>query len=252
MTCYLVHSGLPRERGLALLADLIERLAPGGIAGFAEPGPRCSRLLSCWFEMRTNGVAENDVDVHDIWRAARSCGLREMKLAVAPRRFGCRCRTTRTFSPAGRPPNAGSRRHASFQETRGRSFSSRKESSTPIAAGPMVLPTKFTRSLASVAAIEGGGGVGGALLVDALVTNSGTTTWREAPLRRVVASCQFNVHVEPVDPPRTIAPDPVSGELPPLGAGRYISELDYVAARVSWFAPLGSHPARVAVEVVTH
>ena len=93
---------------------------------------------------------------------------------------------------------------------------------------------------------------GGGLLVDALVTNSGTTTWRGAPLRRVVASCQFNVHVEPVDPPRTIAPDPVSGELPPLGAGCYITELDYVAARVSWFAPLGSHPARVAVEVVTH
>jgi hypothetical protein len=53
-------------------------------------------------------------------------------------------------------------------------------------------------------------------------------------------------------PPRDIAP----GEtvhcrvlLPPQAPGSYIAELDCVAARVSWFAPLGSRPPRLPFEI---
>ena len=55
------------------------------------------------------------------------------------------------------------------------------------------------------------------------------------------------------DPPREISP----GEtvtcrlaLPPRPAGRYILEVDCVASKVTWFAQVGSTPARVAVDVV--
>ena len=41
----------------------------------------------------------------------------------------------------------------------------------------------------------------------------------------------------------------VSVHVPPQRAGRYVVELDCVAAHVSWFAPLGSRPARVTIEV---
>jgi len=34
------------------------------------------------FEMRTYAVVENDIDVHAIWRTARQCGFRDLKLAV--------------------------------------------------------------------------------------------------------------------------------------------------------------------------
>src|SRR5204862_533437 len=49
---------------------------------FAEPGPRHSRTPLSQFEMRTYGVIENDVDIHAIWRTARTCGFRDLKPAV--------------------------------------------------------------------------------------------------------------------------------------------------------------------------
>jgi hypothetical protein len=38
--------------------------------------------------------------------------------------------------------------------------------------------------------------------------------------------------------------------LPPLAAGRYLHEIDCVAASVAWFAQLGSQPAQLPLEVI--
>ena len=57
-------------------------LKPGGIAGFAEPGPRHSRTPVSQFEMRNYRVVENDVDVHAIWRSAKGVGFRDLQVAV--------------------------------------------------------------------------------------------------------------------------------------------------------------------------
>ena len=51
-------------------------LADGGIAGFAEPGPRHAEAPRSQFESQTYGVVERDVDVHDIWRTAQAARLR--------------------------------------------------------------------------------------------------------------------------------------------------------------------------------
>jgi hypothetical protein len=51
---------------------------------------------------------------------------------------------------------------------------------------------------------------------------------------------------------REIAPGqtvPVRILVAPPCDGRYIVELDCVAAHVSWFAPLGSRPVRVTIDV---
>ncbi len=65
-----------------LIAEFARVLRPGGVAAFAEPGPRHSRTPLSQFEMRTYGVVENDIDIHAIWRTARRCGFTDGKLAV--------------------------------------------------------------------------------------------------------------------------------------------------------------------------
>jgi hypothetical protein len=55
------------------------------------------------------------------------------------------------------------------------------------------------------------------------------------------------------EPPRAIAPGETVAcrlVLPPRAPGRYVLEIDCVAARVTWFAQIGSAPARLPVNVV--
>ncbi len=77
------HATNPDE----MLREFGRVLKPGGIAGFAEPGPQHSKTAQSQFEMRTYGVIENDVDIHAIGAAAQRYGFSDLKLAafnVAP------------------------------------------------------------------------------------------------------------------------------------------------------------------------
>ena len=65
-----------------IVAEFGRVLRPGGLAVFAEPGPTHSRAPQSQFEMRSYGVVENDVDVHEIWRLARSSGFAELRMIV--------------------------------------------------------------------------------------------------------------------------------------------------------------------------
>ena len=65
-----------------VLREFARVLAPGGIAAFAEPGPRHSRTPLSQFEMRTYAVVENDIDIHAIWETARAAGFADLQLLV--------------------------------------------------------------------------------------------------------------------------------------------------------------------------
>jgi SAM-dependent methyltransferase len=65
-----------------VLAELGRVLAPGGFAGFAEPGPEHSKSAQSQYEMRTAGVIENDIRIEEIWRLAQQAGFTDLKLAV--------------------------------------------------------------------------------------------------------------------------------------------------------------------------
>jgi SAM-dependent methyltransferase len=65
-----------------ILAEMHRVLRPGGIAGFAEPGPEHSRSTGAQAEMRDHCVIENDVVVEDVWTSASAIGFRTMRLAV--------------------------------------------------------------------------------------------------------------------------------------------------------------------------
>jgi hypothetical protein len=103
------------------------------------------------------------------------------------------------------------------------------------------------------------------IVIDATVRNTGKAIW--LPIEISYGGVALGAHAydadgkllafdllrQPLtDPSREIAP----GEevactltLSPQAAGRYIVELDCVAARVIWFSQVGSPPARLVVDV---
>jgi hypothetical protein len=246
---------------VAVLKELARVLRPGGIAGFAEPGPRHSRSPVSQFEMRNYRVVENDVDVHAIWRAAKGCGFRDLQLAV--------------FHG---PPYQVSLEH--FEDflaggtatapwvTSTRVFLRNARTFFLTKAGADPVDSRRADGLAAhihVAAIEQAFRAGAPVVIEALVTNTGTSKWLPWTAGHGGVGCgahlydgagtllEFDAAVAPIgDPPREVATGEtvaVSIRVPPQRAGRYVVELDCVAAHVSWFAPLGSRPARVAITV---
>lgn len=66
------------------LREMARVLSDGGIAGFAEPGPRHSSSAESQFAMRNHTVIESDIVLADIFDTAKRFGFTEMKIAVAP------------------------------------------------------------------------------------------------------------------------------------------------------------------------
>lgn len=71
-----------------VIREMARVLRPGGIAAFAEPGPRHSHQPQSQYEMRNYGVIENDVVIEDVWTWAQEAGFAELRLCLldsAPR-----------------------------------------------------------------------------------------------------------------------------------------------------------------------
>lgn len=242
-----------------VLAELARVLAPGGIVGCAEPGPRHSRSPMSQFEMRTYRVVENDVDVHAIWRAARQHGFSEMTLAVFHEPpFHVSLGDFEDLL-AGGP--TGQRW---LQSTRAflrhvRTFFLHKPGGSALdsrTASGLAAKIEASSTLTLVA--------GQPLALDVKATNTGTATWlpSDAPRGAVFLgahvyeagrlvtfdACRASLTL----PPRPMPPGEsvtVRLVLPPLAAGDYTIELDCVAEGVTWFAQLGSSRAPVRLTV---
>ena len=205
------HAANPR----AMIREFARVLVDGGVAGFAEPGPRHAETPRSQFESHTYGVVERDVDVHDLWRAAESCGFRDLQMCVfhgPPHHVSLReYEDLLAGGPAQEAWLASTRtflRHVrSFCLVKG--GGGRADSRT--AAG-LACDIRVTRVIDSAAA-------GQPIVIDAIVTNTGTATWlpSDAPRGGVAlgthlydesgALVSFDFHVEPLtDPPREIAP----------------------------------------------
>ena len=65
-----------------VLAEMARILRSGGIAAFAEPGPKHSWSPGAQYEMRHHQVVENDVVVEDIWEMAKQVGFGDIRFAV--------------------------------------------------------------------------------------------------------------------------------------------------------------------------
>ena len=246
----------------AVIREFARVLVGGGIAGFAEPGPRHAEAPRSRFESHTYGVVERDVDVHALWRTAQACGFSDLRMCVfhgPPHHVSLReYEELLAGGPAQDQWLASTRaflRHV-------RSFALIKQGAGPrdsrSAAG---LACEIRATLAGPAPIAGV-----PLVVDAIVTNTGTAEWlaSDAPRGGVALGTHlydasgtlvsFDFHTEPLtNPPRAIPPGEtvrVRVTLPPIGHGRYRLELDCVAAHVTWFALGGSRPARIELDVL--
>lgn len=249
----------------AVLREFGRLLKPGGIAGFVEPGARHSHDPQSQFEMRAYRVVENDVDVHAIARTARTCGFREMKLAIfhAPPFHVSLDQFEDFLADSGAGEGWTNSTRAFLRHVR--TFFLFKE-------GTERVDSRSGDSIACriEAALAGGPRgtllAGQPLVVDVAVRNDGAAVWLRPDEEYggvelgvhlydgTGTLLDFNFHRQPLSgPSREIMP----GEtvqcrvtMPPLPAGNYLLELDCVASKVTWFAQVGSQPARVAVEVI--
>jgi glycosyltransferase involved in cell wall biosynthesis/SAM-dependent methyltransferase len=65
-----------------VLKEMARVLKTGGIAGFSEPGPDHSKAPQSQYEMRTNKLIENDVNLDEIWFMAQAAGFTDIKVAL--------------------------------------------------------------------------------------------------------------------------------------------------------------------------
>jgi len=248
------HAPNPR----ATIAEFGRVLADGGIAAFAEPGPRHAEAPRSQFESQTYGVVERDVDIHDIWRTARTHGFSDLRMSVF-------------HGPAYQVPleeyeqllAGGAVQESWLASTRKflrhvRFFSLVKGGDVPPDSRA---PVGLKCDIRVAAAADGA--APGARILDLTVTNTGTATWRPSNELRGGVSLgshlydaagrlvSFDFHVEPLtDPPRPIRPGETvrcQFRLPALPSGPHRLELDCVASHVTWFAQAGSKPVVVDV-----
>ena len=79
ISCWDAFHHVPNQE--QVLKEMGRILKDGGIAGFSEPGPDHSKSPQSQYEMRTNRVIENDIDIRDIWNIAEQAGFTQMKVA---------------------------------------------------------------------------------------------------------------------------------------------------------------------------
>jgi SAM-dependent methyltransferase len=244
-----------------VLSELSRVLRPGGIAAFAEPGPRHSITEESQFEMRLSGVVENDIDVHALWRAARARGFRDLKVMIAH----------------GPPFHvsldqfedllAGGRTSAAWADST-REYLRNVRNFFLVKDGVERVDSRHAGALACeihAALAAGPASDSSPVSFDLMVTNTSGAVWlpQDAPYGGVAIGVHIYDSAKTVvaavvlpdrlaEPGREIPPGETRRlrvSLPPQPAGRYLFEFDCVASRVAWFAQMGSHPSTVEVEV---
>ena len=245
----------------AVVREFARVLKPGGIAAFAEPGPRHSDSPQSQFEANTYGVVELDVDVHAIWRTAQQCGFTDIRMCLFHGESNQVSLEEFEDFLAGGPSTAQ-------WVASTRQFLRYVRNFCLIKGGVERLDSRFTEGLRcevrpESATVRGAKGAG--VRIDATITNTGTATWLSPAAGR--GGVRWGTHLydsqgtllmfdhvceDLTSPPREIAPgETVRCRLtvPPLSPGRYRIELDCVASHVKWFAQVGSRPAVVTLEV---
>jgi ubiquinone/menaquinone biosynthesis C-methylase UbiE len=242
------HAPNPGE----MIREFARVLKPGGIAGFAEPGPHHSQTPQSQFEMRTYGVVESDIHLEQIRDAAMDTGFAEMRVAalnVPPFHL-----TVEQYNDLldGGPT-------AMRWDEWSRAFMRDVRDFFLVKRGETALDSRHGHALACV--IEAGLKPGLPNVVHVVARNTGRALWLPSGVEP--GAVNLGCHLYDADgklirfdhawadltpDKRAVAPGETvetTMTLPPLEAGRYRLEFDLVAARVGWFAQFGSKPALV-------
>jgi SAM-dependent methyltransferase len=247
----------------AVLLELGRVLAPGGIAGFAEPGPEHSKTAQSQYEMRTAGVIENDIHIEEIWRHAEVSGFTDLKLAVfllEPLLMGVP-EFDEFLKDSRGSTNGFIEVTRAFMQTQRNFFLYKGPPAPRDSRYRHGLTGKISLSPATVLAKESE-----PLRLKASVTNDSNSVW--LPVSVGAGAVMLGCHVHYADgsvyrdsyqwvaltpgegrrilPGETVALDV---ELKPLPRGSYVLEFDLVSNDVCWFAMNGSQIAHVELEV---
>jgi SAM-dependent methyltransferase len=247
-----------------VLLELGRVLAPGGIAGFAEPGPEHSKTAQSQYEMRTSGVIENDIRIEEIWRMAQPAGFTDLKLAVfllEPLLLGIG-----EFEEFLRD-----RGHGIYEFTKATRAYMHTQRNFFLYKGPAVprdsryrqgLTGRISLSAATISVREDE-----PVKLKATVTNDSQSVW--LPVSAGAGAVMLGCHVHyaggsvfresyqwvaltsgegrKIFPGETVT---VEVELSPLPRGSYVFEFDLVSNNICWFAMNGSEVVRVGAEVL--
>lgn len=238
-------------------------LKQGGIAGFSEPGPDHSKAAQSQYEMRTNRVIENDINVGEIWNEAQTAGFTEMKLALFnPNSFLVSLAEFEAYlngQDKGETYTAETREQIKHRRV---FFLFKGESSAPADSRQREgLKAQLDVTLESDR-VAGGQ----PLRLKAVVKNTGSTVWLPTTAR--VGAVHFGIHLfdqkgklldldyfrhnltpgegREILPGETVA---IATEVPMPATGKYILQCDLVSEAVCWFEHNGSSTVRLMVEV---
>ncbi len=248
-----------------VLAEFARALAPGGIAGFAEPGPNHSRSAASQADMKNFTVIENDVMIEEIWEQAQAVGFTAIELAV------CSVPPFRLSLPQFGDFLAGGDACRQYAENT-RSFM-REHRLFFLFKGPLVLDGRQMDGLAATITVTldrtSGAPAGTELVARATLTNTGTALWRTQA--DAVGSVHLGCHLydeagklravdharaplegatggRPVPPGESVSLEAFVPAPPP---GRHVLGFDLVSAGVCWFAPDKSSEVKIPVEIVS-
>jgi glycosyltransferase involved in cell wall biosynthesis/SAM-dependent methyltransferase len=246
-----------------VLMEMARVLKPGGIAGFSEPGPDHSKSPQSQYEMRTNRLIENDIEMNEIWQDAQAAGFTDLRLALF--------KPEPALLPLDRfdaylnGEDSGEEYVAQTREEmrhRRLFFLFKGESSAP----PDSRQREGLLAELKIEAASTTVNSGDALVLNVQARNSGTTAWLPSDAR--VGAVRFGAHLFDVggklidldyfrqslpSEGRQIMPGETIefvAEVPLPSTGRHVLQCDLVSEGVCWFQHNGSRTVTLTVEVI--
>ncbi|MCA1578840.1 MAG: glycosyltransferase [Acidobacteria bacterium] len=247
-----------------VLKEMARVLKTGGIAGFSEPGPEHSRTPQSQYEMRTNKLIENDVDLDEIWSAAQEAGFTDIKVAIFhPKPL------LRSLDEFGDYLSGVDTGEALVADTRSEMqhrrvfFLFKGEAQLPLDSRQRTGLRAELEIELSATQVK----AGSFAELHVIVRNVGTATWLPSSAR--VGAVRFGVHLFdeagtlldldyfrkelPQPEGRNITPGEsleLLAKVPAPPPGVYTLQCDLVSEAVCWFEHNGSPTVRLQIEVV--
>ncbi|HTG86241.1 MAG TPA: glycosyltransferase [Pyrinomonadaceae bacterium] len=246
-----------------VLKEMARVLKPGGIAGFAEPGPEHSKSPQSQFEMRTNRLIENDVDLAAIWRDAEAAGFTDLRVALFNPEPTLLPLTQFEACLSGEDTAEQYVTQTREQMRHRRVFFLFKGESQDVRDSRQ---REGLRADLSVEAESTTGKAGESLTLKVVATNSGSNAWLLRESR--VGLVRFGIHLFTADAKlidldyyrqtlpgekREMMPGETvefTAEVPlPAATGTYVLQCDLVSESVCWFEHNGSATVKFTVDV---